>query len=283
MKNIRSYIELMRLHRPIGIFLLLWPTWWALWLSSKGHPSIKNIFIFTLGVILMRSAGCVINDIADQKFDIHVRRTMQRPLATGELHTQQAITLFLILCILAFSLVLFLNPLTIALSFIGLALASIYPFSKRITHLPQVVLGAAFAWAIPMVFSATLGKLPLTALPLYFAALLWPLAYDTFYAMADKEDDEKIGIKSSAILFGSNLKIIVAAIYALFFVNLILTGILFHLSPLYYFGLILAAISVGFQFWKIRDNIPKHYFQAFLQNNYTGLIIFFGILASDYL
>lgn len=282
MKTLRSLITLTRLDRPIGIFLLLWPTWWALLIASNGHPSLKNITIFTVGVILMRSAGCVVNDLADAQFDKHVKRTQHRPLAQNYLSRQTAFITFLVLSATAFSLVLLTNAFTIQLSFLALALACIYPFAKRFIALPQVVLGAAFAFAVPMVFSASQNQLPFLCFPLYLAATLWPLAYDTFYAMADKTDDLKIGIHSSPILFGPHLKPITAFIYILFFLLILGIAIYLQLKPAFYVAYVLAILSVCFQFWHIRDNIPEHYFQAFRQNNLTGFLLFCGLLMGYY-
>lgn len=273
----------MRLHRPIGIFLLLWPTLWALWLAADGHPSFKNVFIFTLGVIIMRSAGCVINDIADRHFDGLVDRTKNRPLATQQVSLKHAIFLFLFLCSLAVILVLFLNVFTLILSVVAFALAVVYPFTKRFTYFPQVVLGAAFAWAVPMVFAATTNSLPLPAWLIYFAALLWPVAYDTFYAMTDKEDDLSAGIRSIAIFFGNNVKIMVLLIYGIFFTSLCTIGLIYNLKPIYFIGLGAAFLIMLYQFWIIRTEQPDAYFRAFLNNNWLGLFVFLGILANYYL
>ena len=194
-----DFIQLMRLEKPIGIYLLLWPTLWALWVAGEGVPSVKNLFIFVVGVMLMRAAGCVINDYADRNFDGHVSRTKARPLASGKVTPREALVLFAVLVALSFVLVLFTNATTIWLSFGGLALAACYPFMKRYTFYPQVVLGAAFSWGMPMAFTAETGSLPPEAWLLYIANLLWTVAYDTYYAMADREDDLKIGVKSTAI------------------------------------------------------------------------------------
>lgn len=282
-KKIIPYVQLMRLHRPIGIFLLLWPTLWALWLAADGHPSLKNVCVFALGVIIMRSAGCVINDIADRNFDGFVRRTQDRPLASGKVSLFHAILLFLALLCIALLLVLFLNVFTMMLSVVGLIAAIIYPFTKRITYFPQLVLGAAFAWAVPMVFSATTNTIPASAWLIYFAALLWPVAYDTFYAMADLEDDLRIGIRSIAIFFGENVKIMVALIYGIFFTSLWTVGFIYHLKPIYFDTLGVAVLFTLYQFWLTRSGSPADYFRAFLNNNWLGLIIFLGILANYYL
>ncbi len=273
----------MRLHRPIGICLLLWPTLWALWLAAQGHPSLKQVVIFVLGVIVMRSAGCVINDIADRHFDGLVTRTQHRPLATQTIPLHHAFILFFLLCSCALTLVLFLNLFTVLLSVVGLLLAIIYPFTKRFTYFPQIVLGTAFAWAVPLVFAATNNHIPPVAWLLYIAAVLWPMAYDTFYAMADREDDLSIGIRSTAIFFGPNVKIMVLLLYGIFFTSMWTIGLIYHLKSLYFYFLGAAFLFMLYQFWIIRTGTPAAYFRAFLNNNGLGLLIFLGILASYYL
>jgi len=278
----RSYIRLMRLDRPIGILLLLWPTYWSLWLAAKGVPSIKNLVIFTLGCVLMRSAGCVINDFADRKIDSGVKRTRYRPLATGRVSTTEALLLFAALCAFSLMLVLMTNSLTIQLSFGGLFLAIIYPFMKRVTHMPQVVLGAAFAWSIPMAFAAETGELNQSIWLLYLAVVLWAVIYDTFYAMVDRDDDIKIGVKSTAILFGEADRTITTFLQALFLFTLVLAGRKFELGLYYYGSLFLAAALFAYQQRLIKDRLPDHCFKAFLNNNYVGLVIFIGIAADYY-
>ncbi len=279
---LRAYISLMRLHRPIGILLLLSPTWWSLWLAGKGIPSVKNLLIFTLGCVLMRSAGCVINDYADRHIDGRVKRTRHRPLATGIISPAEALLLFASLCVFAFMLVLATNPLTIKLSFGGLLLAAIYPFTKRITHMPQVVLGAAFAWSIPMAFAAQSGELKTSIWLLYLAVVLWAVIYDTFYAMVDREDDIKIGVKSTAILFGEADRVITGILQGLFILTLILAGQKFELGEYYYAGLLAASCLFIYQQWLIKARVPDNCFKAFLNNNYVGLVIFAGIAADYY-
>jgi 4-hydroxybenzoate polyprenyltransferase len=277
MNKFLNYLRLMRLHRPIGIFLLLWPTLWALWLAGHGHPDIKNITIFILGVVVMRSAGCVINDFADRNIDGLVARTRDRPLATRVVTTRAALGLFLILCLLALLLVLQLNLLTIELSVVALVLAIIYPFTKRYTHWPQIVLGAAFAWAVPMAFAAQTNTLPTTAWLLFLAALFWPVAYDTMYAMADREDDQKIGIKSTAILFGRYDRLWIGIFQLLVLALLSYVGLREHLGIIYFVALLLAASLAVYQQYLIKNRNPQNCFRAFLNNNWFGLVIFLGI------
>jgi len=276
-----AYWQLMRLDKPIGTFLLLWPTLWSLWIAGEGQPNWNVVLIFIAGTFVMRAAGCVINDYADRGFDGGVKRTRGRPIVTGRVSPQGAIALFVFLAIIAFGLVLLTNPLTIQLSFGGIALAFCYPFMKRHTYLPQVVLGAAFSWGIVMAYTAQTGTLNPTIWLLYIANLLWTVAYDTFYAMVDRDDDLKIGVKSSAILFGSNDRIITAILQALTLAALMLIGNKFDLGLYYLGGLLLAACLFVYQQWLIRDRQREKCFKAFLNNNYVGLVIFAG-LALDY-
>lgn len=277
--KLRAYGQLMRLDKPIGILLLLWPTWWSLWLAAKGVPSLKNLLIFTLGVVLMRSAGCVINDFADRKIDGRVERTRHRPLATGAVSSREAIALFIGLCLLAFGLVLNTNLLTIQLSLGGLLLAFCYPFMKRHTHLPQVVLGAAFAWGIPMAYAAETGSIPSQVWLVYVAVVIWTLVYDTFYAMVDRDDDLKIGVKSTAILFGEQDRFITGALQLITLYTLAMVGSRFELGAYYYTGLAAAAGLFAYQQWLIRYRARSECFKAFLNNNWVGLVIFAGIAA----
>src|SRR5690606_15357964 len=273
----KSYLQLMRVDRPIGTLLLLWPTLWALWLAAGGFPQWHLLLIFSLGVLLMRSAGCVINDYADRKVDGHVQRTAQRPLATGAVSAREALLLFAGLCCVAFVLVLFTNRLTILLSFVAVALAATYPFMKRYTHLPQVVLGAAFGWSIPMAFAAQSGEVPRAAWLLFSANLLWTIAYDTFYAMVDREDDLKIGVKSTAILFGDDDRLATASLQLLTLLTLIFVGVQFKLAYWFYVSLIGVAVLFVHQQWLIRERRPDLCFKAFLDNNRVGALIFAGI------
>ncbi len=275
------YWRLTRMDRPIGTLLLLWPTLWSLWIAAKGVPSLKNLAIFVLGVIVMRAAGCVINDFADRKIDGKVERTKERPLATGAVSSKEAIGLFIALCLTAFVLVLFTDPFTIKLSVGGLVLAFCYPFMKRHTHLPQVVLGAAFAWGIPMAYAAEAGKLPQEVWLIYLAVVLWTVAYDTFYAMVDRDDDLKIGVKSTAILFGEQDRLMTGILQAMTIYALILVGNRFELGTFYYLGLAAAAGLFIYQQWLIRFRARTACFQAFLNNNWVGVAVFVGIVA-DY-
>lgn len=272
-----NYLHLARMDRPIGTLLLLWPTLWALWIAAKGVPSIKNLVIFVLGVIVMRAAGCVINDFADRKIDGKVLRTKNRPLATGAVSSREAIGLFVTLCLIAFTLVLFTDPLTIKLSVGGLLLAFCYPFMKRHTHLPQVVLGAAFAWGIPMAYAAEAGELSQHMWLIYLAVVLWTVAYDTFYAMVDRDDDLKIGVKSTAILFGEQDRVITGILQFLTLYTLFLVGKRFELGTVFYLGLVVAAGLFIYQQWLIRFRVREACFKAFLNNNWVGVVIFVGI------
>jgi 4-hydroxybenzoate polyprenyltransferase len=274
-----TYARLMRLDKPIGILLLLWPTYWALWLAAEGTPSFKNFVIFTLGVALMRSAGCVINDFADRKVDAHVKRTQHRPIATGLVSPKEALVLFVVLCLIAFGLVLLTNTLTVQLSFIALALAACYPFMKRYTHLPQVILGAAYGFGIPMAFAAEAGELNKGVWLLFIANVLWTVAYDTFYAMVDRDDDLKIGVKSTAVLFGEQDRFMTAMLQVLTLYTLYLAGRQFELGGYYLVGLAVAAGFFIYQQWLIRYRVREACFRAFLNNTWPGLAIFLGIFA----
>ena len=276
-----QYMLLMRLHRPIGIYLLLWPTLWAVWIAGNGQPSIGIVFIFSCGVVVMRSAGCVINDYADKDFDPHVQRTKDRPLAAHRITSRESLVLFLVLCLIALFLVLQLNWFTVQLSVIALLLAAVYPFTKRYTHLPQFFLGAAYSWSIPMAFAAQTSDVPLLAWLIFIANLFWTVAYDTMYAMVDRADDLKIGVKSTAILFGNADRLIIALLQLAFFILLIIIGIYLQLGRLYYTGLALAAMLAMYQQWLIYHRDPARCFQAFLNNNWLGMTIFLGIVA-DY-
>jgi len=276
------WIQLMRLDRPVGTLLLLWPTLWAVWIAGNGSPSERTVIVFTLGVIVMRAAGCVINDFADRNIDGHVKRTEGRPLATGALSGKQALMLFCGLAAVAFVLVLFLNTFTILLSFGGLALAVLYPFMKRYTHLPQVVLGAAFSWAIPMAFAAETDSLPAIAWLLYTANLLWTVAYDTEYAMVDRDDDLKIGVKSTAILFGEMDRLMIGALQAMALFALWLLGRQLGFGGFWLAGLSVAAGLFVYQHWLMRERSRDGCFRAFLNNQWVGLAVFAGLLV-DYL
>lgn len=271
------YRQLMRLDRPIGIYLLLWPTWWALWLVSSGMPDLTLLLVFTAGVVLMRSAGCVINDYADRNFDGHVERTKARPLVAGLVGSGEAVQLFLLLLVCSASLLLFLNPATQLLSLVAVALAIIYPFMKRFTYLPQFVLGAAYSWAIPMAAMAVTGSIPSWIWALYLANLVWTVAFDTFYAMVDMNDDQRIGVKSTALLFGRFCHPIIA-ILQLFFLGLMTwVGQQNGLGWFFYAALVLVLLSFVHQHWQAKTQGRAGCLQAFLNNHYSGLLLFAGI------
>lgn len=273
-----QYARLMRLHKPIGALLLLWPTLWALWIASDGRPDPFLLIVFTVGVVLMRSAGCVINDLADRNFDGHVARTRDRPLAAGTVTTREAWRLFLVLIALAFALVMLLNTLTILLAFAGAALAASYPFMKRYTYLPQFHLGVAFGWSIPMAFAAQTDTVPKVAWILFIANILWTVAYDTMYAMVDREDDRRIGVKSTAILFDDNDRLIIGIIQLLMLVAMLMVGAQAGLGPAYYGGLSGATAFGVYEQYLIRAREPAACFRAFMNNNWLGAAIFLGIL-----
>ena len=273
-----DFIQLTRMDKPIGIYLLLWPTLWALWVAAKGVPSLSNLLIFVFGVILTRAGGCVINDFADRKVDGHVKRTEQRPLVSGKISSKEALVFFALLMGVSFLLVLCTNAPTIWLSFGGLALAASYPFMKRYTYYPQVVLGAAFSWGMPMAFTAETGSLPAAAWLLYIANLLWTVGYDTYYAMTDREDDLKIGVKSTAILFGDADRVIILSLQGLALGCLLLAGSHFELGGWFHLGLLSAAACFVWEFWYTRNRDPQRCFKAFLHNHWAGLAIFMGIV-----
>lgn len=280
--RLAAYYRLVRLHRPIGIFLLMWPALWALWLAGEGHPPWPVALIFLLGVVLMRSAGCAINDYADRHLDGHVSRTHERPLAQGEITPKEAVAVFLLLSMVSFGLVLMLNWQTVAMSVVAVSLAFVYPFMKRFTHFPQLFLGMAFGWAVPMAFTAIQETVPFYAWVLFLSAVVWALIYDTQYAMVDRDDDLKIGIKSTAILFGRFDRLIIGLLQLLMLSLLIWVGVAAELGIAYDLGLFAAAASAGYQQWLIRNREPARCFEAFLNNNYFGMAIFLGLVA-DYL
>lgn len=281
-KQANRWLRLMRLDRPIGTYLLLWPTLWALWFAGEGSPSLANLIIFTLGVVSMRAAGCVINDYADRNVDGSVERTKNRPLPAGEIQPNQALILFFVLLCLSLALVLMTNQLTIILSFGGLALAATYPFLKRFTHLPQLGLGAAWAWAVPMAFAAERNQLPVTLWLIFVAVILWTIAFDTYYAMVDREDDLKVGIKSTAILFGRYDLLIIALLQLMTLILLFTAGLEFGRSWFYMSGLIAAALYFVNQYIQARSREREACFKSFLNNHRVGMVIFIG-LALDYL
>ena len=278
--KIKDYIQLTRMDKPIGSLLLLWPTLWALWIAGQGLPDLGVLVVFTLGVVLMRSAGCVINDFADRKVDGHVKRTCNRPLAAGRISSRAALIFFAVLTLLAFFLVLTMNSLTIQLSFVAVALAACYPFMKRYTHFPQVVLGMAFGWAIPMAFAAQTGSVPGYAWLLFFANICWTVAYDTLYAMVDRDDDLKIGIKSTAIFFAEKDKLMVGLLQLTTLLCFALLGRLLALPMVYFIGLLVVAGLFVYQQYLIVERDRDACFRAFLHNNYVGMVIFISLLLS---
>ncbi len=273
-----AFILLTRLNRPIGILVLLWPTLAALWIAAGGWPDWHLLLIFVLGTIVMRSAGCCINDYADSHVDGDVLRTENRPLVTGQLSRQDALRAFLALSGVGALLLLFTNLLTILLAFPAIALVIIYPFMKRYTHLPQVVLGIAFSFAILMAFAAQSGEIPPAAWLLFVANCLWTVAYDTEYAMVDREYDLQIGVKSTAILFGDMDRLMIGALQLMFLFALLLAGIQFQLGPWFYLGLVLAGILLAYQQWLIRDRDVEGCFRAFMGNHWVGLVVFVGVV-----
>ncbi len=277
-EKLYHYALLMRMNRPIGVYLLLWPTVWALWIAGEGNPDVGVTLVFVLGVVLMRSAGCVINDYADRDFDPHVSRTRNRPIAAGNVKPKEALLLFILLCLVAFTLVLTMNWLTIGLSVGAVLLAAIYPFMKRYTYLPQVFLGLAFGWAIPMAFAAQTGEVPVIAWLLLTATVLWATAYDSMYAMVDVEDDLKIGVKSTAILFGDADRMIIGSMQVMFLITMVIVGNRLELGLYYFAGLLAAALLVVYQQFLIRNRDPEGCFKAFLNNHWFGAVIFAGLV-----
>jgi 4-hydroxybenzoate polyprenyltransferase len=280
--RLERYALLTRLNRPIGIFLLLWPALWALWIAGEGQPPWEVVLVFILGVVVMRSAGCAINDFADRHIDGHVSRTRQRPLATGLVSPAEALGVFAALSLVAFGLVLLLNWTTVLMSLVAVGLAAVYPFMKRYTHLPQLVLGAAFGWAVPMGFTAVTGEVPPVGWVLFAAAVLWTLVYDTEYAMVDREDDLRIGVKSTAVLFGRLDRLLLGVFQVAVLATLVAVGVLAQLGVFYYAGVAAAGGFAARQQYLIRDRDPRGCFQAFLNNNCFGLSVFVGLMV-DYI
>lgn len=280
MSKANALWRLMRFDRPIGILLLLWPTLWALWIAGEGAPSPKNVLIFVSGVILMRAAGCIMNDVADRDFDPHVERTRSRPLAAGELTVKQALLTFFVVMLLAFCLVLLTNMLTIKLAFAGAVLASSYPFFKRWTHFPQVVLGIAFGWGIPMAFAAENGQVAPVAWLILIINVIWSVIYDTLYAMVDREDDISIGLKSTAIYFGKSDLLILRILKTVMILLLLWLGLILGLSWPWFVGVFAAAVLFVLQQVWVRERGRDACFRAFLNNNWVGMIVFAGLLAA---
>ena len=282
LKRVKNYAELMRLDKPIGTFLLLWPTLWSIWLASKGQPQAKIIIIFLLGVLTMRSAGCVINDFADRKFDPFVERTKNRPLARGDVSAFEALMLFTGLSLIGIFLALQLNYKTQLFAVAGGCITIIYPFIKRFFSIPQLILGIAFGWACPMAFTAQVGNVTKLGWIVFSTAIIWAVIYDTFYAMSDRKDDLKIGIKSTAILFGQHDLLIIFGAQLLMIINLIYIGKIAELGYLFYISIGVATIFMMYQQWLARDRVSQNCFAAFMNNNYVGMAIFIGISA-DYM
>ena len=276
-ETLNAYARLMRVDRPIGTYLVAWPMLWALWIAGDGHPDAFIVVLFLMGAFLMRSAGCVINDFADRNIDGAVERTRERPLAAGEVSAREALFLFAGLGLVAFLLVLLMNRLTIELAFTAMALAVVYPFMKRFTNLPQLFLGAAFAWSIPMAFAAVSNQVPTMAWLLFAATILWVIAYDTMYAMVDREDDLKIGVKSTAILFGRHDRLIIGLLQTGMLALLLVAGLQLDLGAFYYAGLLAATGLSAYQQTLIRERKRQACFQAFLNNHYLGMLIFLGL------
>ena len=281
-EKLELYARLIRFERPIGTWLLLWPTLWALAIAGQGSPDGRVLFVFVCGVFLMRSAGCAINDYADRDIDLHVARTRERPLTSGRISAREALAVFALLGLLAFLLVLTMNRLTIMLSFVGIALAASYPFMKRYHYLPQVHMGAAFGWSVPMAFAAQTGELPKIAWLLYVATIVWATAYDTQYSMVDRDDDLKIGVKSTAILFGDYDRLMIGLLQLLFLLAMLLVGIDLGFSLVYYAALGLAAALLVYQQFLIYDRVREHCFLAFVNNQWVGALVFFGIIGHYY-
>lgn len=273
-----DYVQLTRLNRPIGIWLLLWPTLWAVWIAGRGRPDPRLFVIFVVGTVLMRSAGCAVNDYADRSFDPHVERTKERPLAAGRISTIEALVLFAVLSLIALLLALQLNKLTLLLAVCGAFLAVSYPFVKRYLSVPQMYLGITFGWGIPMAFAAQIEQVPRVAWLLLIANMLWVTVYDTIYAMVDRDDDVKIGVRSTAILFGDSDRHIIATLQAMTLLALYLVGRMLHMTGWYYAGLIAGALFFARHLWMIRNRDRSACFQAFLDNNYFGMSVFIGIL-----
>lgn len=277
-----QYALLMRMHKPVPILLLLWPTLWALWIAAEGSPTFHLLLVFIFGVFLTRSAGCVINDYADRNIDIYVERTRDRPITTGKVAANEAFTLIAVLLILAFMLVLTTNRLTILLSFIALPLAGVYPFMKRYTYIPQLFLGLAFGWGIPMAFAAVTDKVPAIAWLLYVANILWALSYDTMYAMVDREYDKRIGVKSTAILFDDSDRFFIGLIQIMMLLAFVFIGDQLEFSRIYYISLIAVAGFITYHQYLIKDRLPDKCLKAFLNSNWIGAVVFAGIVLHYY-
>lgn len=278
--RLAAYAKLIRFDKPIGTLLLLWPTLWALWIAADGKPSLSMVLIFTLGTFLMRSAGDIVSDICDRRFDGFVERTKHRPLVTGEVSLTEAYLLFFVFALMSCSLLLFLNRACWYLAAIGMLITLIYPLVKRFSHLPQCVLGVAYSWGIPMAFAAEQGSVPPLGWSLFAVAMIWPVAYDTMYAMVDREDDVLIGVKSTAILFGQFDTGIIAGLQLMVLLGLVAIGLHLGLNLWYYLGLIVAAVLACYQQYLVKNREPARCFKAFLNNHWFGMAVFVGILLS---
>ena len=276
--QLRNYSKLMRIDKPIGIWLLLWPTLWALWLAGEGTPDQGLFLVFVLGVLVMRSAGCVLNDYADRKIDPYVERTRTRPIASGAVAPMEALILFAALSLIAVGLATMLNRPAQMLAIVAAILTIAYPFVKRYVSIPQFILGAAFGWAVPMAFAAQTGETPQLAWLVFGTAMIWAVIYDTFYAMVDREDDIKVGVKSTAILFGEVDIFVIAGLQLLMLVALILIGYRADLSAWYYLSVFIAGAMMAYHLWLARDRQPAGCFEAFLNNHFIGMVVFIGIV-----
>lgn len=274
----QNYARLMRLDKPVGIWLLLWPTLWALWLAGDGHPDPEIFLIFMLGVVIMRSAGCVLNDYVDRNIDPYVERTRNRPIASGAVAPREALTLFVLLGLIAIGLAARLNPVAQLMAVVGAGLTIVYPFIKRFVSVPQFVLGAGFGWAVPMAFAAQTGETPQLAWLTFGTALIWAVIYDTFYAMVDREDDQKVGVKSTALLFGDADLFVIGGLQLLMLTALVLIGDMAELGIWYYGSVVVAAIIMAWHQVLARDRQPETCFRAFLQNHYIGMSVFIGLV-----
>ena len=276
--QLRNYGKLMRIDKPIGTWLLLWPTLWALWLAGAGHPDGGLFVVFVLGVFFMRSAGCVLNDYADRNIDPYVERTRTRPIASGAVAPAEALTLFVILALLAIGLATMLNWPAQKLAIVAAGLTPVYPFIKRYISIPQLILGAAFGWAVPMVFAALTEETPQLAWLVFGTAVIWAVIYDTFYAMVDRDDDRRIGVKSTALLFGDTDLFVIAGLQMLMLLALVLVGVQAELGFTYYASIAIVAALMGYHQWLARDRQPAGCFAAFLHNHHIGMVVFIGIL-----
>ncbi len=282
LKHFGAYARLARLHRPIGIWLLLWPTLWALWIAAEGVPDGRILSIFVLGTIVLRSAGCIINDYADRHIDPHVSRTRGRPMATGEVSVTEALAVFVALMLIGLGLVLTLNRLTQLLAIVGAVVTVVYPFAKRLVSAPQFVLGIAFSWGVPMAFAAQLGHVPREGWLLFIVTMIWVVIYDTEYAMVDRDDDLRLGVKSTAVLFGDLDRVFIGGFQLMFLAGLLLVGQSAELSTEYLAGLAPAGALMLYQQYLIKDRDPQRSFSAFLNNAWVGGFVFVGILLAYY-